>query len=367
MKPDAIDTEASTEWHDGRIPGFVAPVLETLYGSLYSSLPQLALGGLDNVNTYCAQAAGRPQALYLFVREGAAARVINEGMAVAGADADRFAGQLFGRYREIKRIEFHAVALNGKPAGWPALCFTLNEDIVIALPDSEASYLASLGKSIRKSLRQNLARAPRLAHRVIPGCDVDGPLVDQIIAFNHGRLAAKQHRSALDRVAALQLLELVQAQGMAGIVTLDERLCAGTLACRIGSDVYSLVNAHDPSYDRLSLGNLSRYLMITAAIRSGARRFHLLGGNFRSKRTWGAERQPLHHLVIYRDSQRLLANLPRVAFLALREQRYQLGMALEDDGTEMTDGRWPPRWLTRLARRLHHLKRSLHTRSAAAR
>lgn len=373
MKRKATDSTAWTEWHEG-IPAFAGATLEALYGSLYSSLPQLSLGNLDKVSTYFAGTDEEPQALFLYKRDGRRVRVVNEGMPLAAADATRFASLLFQRFRDTDRVAFHAVELLDQPAGATALRFTLNEDIVIDLPGSEAAYLASLGKSTRKSLRQSLARTPGLTHRVLPGPAVDARLVDELVGFNHARLAAKQRTSALDRVAARQLLMLIRACGMAGVAYLDGRLCGGTLACRFGDDVYSLVNAHDPAFDHLGMGNLGRHLMIGAAIEAGARRFHLLGGNFSSKRYCGARRQSLQTLLVYRSRWRMLTDLPQLAVLALRELRYRCGVALDESATALpkhgTQRSLPSllRWLLRsLLATARQLKQRLRSAVAAAR
>ncbi len=330
MIQDDTNSDICIEWHDGYIPAFAETAIDTLYGSLYSSLPQLVLGDLQGASTYVVRAGGRIRALFLFSVHRSAARVINEGMTLSACEADRFAEQLFRRFPRVARIDFHAVACHCAPAAHCALRFVLAEDIVIELPAEEADYLASLSKSMRKALRQNLARIDGLVHRLLPGPDIDAALVSDIISFNHARLAAKQRSSALDQTAASQLLTLLQARGIAGVVTVGGRLCAGTLACRIGDDLYSLVNAHHPAFDAVGMGHLARHLMIVAAIRAGVRRFHLLGGNFASKRSSGAERRPLHHLVIYRDRWRMLAGLPHLVSLAAQEQRYRLSVALDN-------------------------------------
>lgn len=334
MNRYATDARVWTEWHDG-IPSFAGSTLDALYGSLYSSLPQLALGNLEGVSTYLAGANACPRTLLLYALEGRSARVVNEGMRLAAADLDRFARQLFRRYPQIDRIGLHAVSVDGEP-DWPStLRFTLDEDIVIDLPHDEGGYLSSLGKSTRKSLRQRLSRAHALSHCVIPGREVDVSLVEQLIGFNRARLSAKQRVSALDDGAARQLLSLVRTCGIAGVVRIDGRVCGGTLACRFGDDIYSLVNAHDPAFDALGMGNISRHLMIVAAINAGARRFHLLGGNFSSKRSCGARREPLQHLLVYRGRWCMLADLPHIAWLALRALRYRFGVVLEDSRLNM--------------------------------
>eukprot|EP01036_Dinobryon_divergens_P003875 gene3875-5124_t len=92
-------------------------------------------------------------------------------------------------------------------------------------------------------------------------------------------------------------MALMRTRGQVGLVTVDGTLCGGTLACRIGDDLFSLVNAHDPAYDGFSMGSLSRYLMITASIHAGAKRFHLLGGQLRIKQAMHGEKQRLDHLL----------------------------------------------------------------------
>lgn len=340
MNPSRIAATTEVDWYDQQIPDFTGPALDSLYGSLYSSLPQLALGDLGNVSTYVDHTASGLQALFLYTRSGKVARVMNEGMPLAAADVGRFATRLFQRFDDLVRIDFHAVACD-EPKTLPhTCCFTLDEDIVIDLPATEADYLASLGRSTRKTLRQNLTRAQRLTHRLLAGSEVDHALIAQIIAFNHARLAAKQRRSALDDIAAHKLRALVQHSGLVSAVYVDGRLVAGTLACRISNDMYSLVNAHDPHYDHLGMGNLSRHLLIVAAIHAGARRFHLMGGNFSSKRSCGAERRPLQHLVIYRSRWQRLIDLPHSCQLMLREQRYWLGVLLDDRSAELNGAAW---------------------------
>jgi hypothetical protein len=338
LTPYLSDIPDGPSWHDHQIPEFAGPALDALYGSLFASLPQLSLGELRGVSTYADRTAEGLRALFLYTRRRRAARVMNEGMQLSAGVIERFAGLLFERFADLARVDFHAIQCNDPQIAFQAgqICrFTLDEDIVIDLPATEAAYLADLGKSTRKTLRQNLARAAGLTHAVLPGAAVDASLVDQIIGFNHARLAARQRRSALDATAARQLHALVSANGMAGIVRMQGQLCAGTLASRIGGDVYSLVNAHDPAFDSFGMGNLSRHLMIVAAIRSGARRFHLLGGNFSSKRACGAQRRLLQHVVVYRNRWHRLSDLPHLAALACLEQRYWLGVLLDDGSTEL--------------------------------
>lgn len=319
------------EIHEGQVPARAAAWMETLYGSLYASLPQLQLSGLAGAGTYLAFRDVQPTAVFLYRREGHALKVINEGMYVSAIEAERFASRMFSRFPSLRSVHWHAVRMESAPSTHPVSRFDCSEDIVIELPQTEAEYEKALGKATRKSLRQRLTRTRGLTHQVRFGpAAADATLIDRIIAFNHARLAQKARRSALDASSARQLQLLLRARGMAGLAHIDGRLCGGTLACRIADDVYSLVNAHDPAYDRLGLGNLCRHLMILAAIRAGARRFHLLGGNYASKRACLARRFTLQHVVLYRRPWGRVLDWRAQAGWTLRELEMRLRRRIDD-------------------------------------
>ena len=366
MIDTAEDRKDAPDFYEGQVPPFAEAALETLYGSLYSSLPQLMLSGLDGVSTYTATHRGELRALFLYAREGRTIRVINEGMTLQATDAERFATALFARDSEIRKIRFHAVRVMETLSVSPVMRAPVTEDIAITLPNDEASYTASLGKSTRKTLRQNLSRAGNLLHGIVPGEMADIALIDNIIGFNRARMADKHRQSAIDKCAREQLLALIRKRGMVGTIHVDGLLRAGTLACRIGDDVYSLVNAHDSAVDHLGMGNLSRHLMILAAISAGARRFHLLGGHFSSKRSAGAQRISLDDLAIYRSRLAMMTDIAGLIGLALRSVNYKLRVAVEDRDRR-ADASLPARiagksisWIRETVHALRRLQRSRH-------
>lgn len=337
--------------YPAQIPDFVESAMDRLYGSLYASLPQLRLSTLEGVNTYAAWREGQLQALLLYTVAGRMLRVVNEGMQLEAETVMRFAALMFARHPEVARVHFRAIQPKTRPQSSLAASFALTEDMVIDLPSSEAAYMAALGKATRKTLRQGMARAGALVHDVYSGADITPALVEQIIDFNRARMLRKQRESALDDEAADRLRALLRARGIAGAVRLHGRLCAGTLACRFGEDIYSLVNAHDPAFDTLGMGNISRHLMITAAIRSGVRRFHLLGGHLASKQSALAQRIPLEDLLIYRHRGAQLRDAPQLARLQLASLLQAWRSALEDQQRERQAGT-PLRTALWAARRL---------------
>lgn len=296
---ETLPAESSAEliYPDG-IPAFAEHSLDQLYGSLYASMPQLQCEQRAQVHTYAAWRGEQLSALLLYCLDGQRIRVINEGMRVPKEELDRFATSLFARHAGSSVISLHALSVSETPLiQHPSVCMPVTEDIVIDLPDTEQAYLAQLGKSSRKSLRQNLSRAKQtlsgFRHSVMAGDTISERIVDQIIGFNHARMAIKQRHSAIDTEARVHLRQLLRARGWVGVISTNDRICAGTLACRFGNDVYSLVNAHDPQYDDYGMGNLSRHLLINASIGAGAHRFHLLGGQLSTKRHSLARRHTL--------------------------------------------------------------------------
>ena len=316
------------------IPPFVERGLEALYGSLYASLPQLQSDNLAHVHTYAAWRDGELSALLLYCFDGTRLRVINEGMRIPSEELDRFADTLFMHYPRISVISLHAQSISEKAPQRPCARMAVTEDIVIDLPDNEQSYLAQLGKSSRKSLKQHLSRSqhelPDFHHCVLVGEKISETIVDQIIAFNQARMAQKQRRSAIDEKARTHLIRLLRARGWVGVVSTQHRICGGTLACRFGDAVYSIVNAHDPQYDGYSMGNLSRHFLINASIRAGARRFHMLGGQLSTKRNALGRRHKLYEIRLYRSPLSMGRDLFQLTRLTIASLVYQLRAWLED-------------------------------------
>ena len=363
-----------------QIPAFVPDWLGKCYGSLYGVLP--ALHALEQttahgIYTYVRQADtdddALPAMVLMFRRDGRSARVLNEGLHLDRASVDTFCAHVFEAIPEVMQVDFHAIApLKATPMQGvlphhprPCLSWPCTEDIVIHLPDSAEAYLGLLGKATRRSMKKTLSRARReltnFSHQIIAGAALGENLVHQIVAMNHARMSAQGRDSALDESAVLELIKLIRSHGEAGVIVNGTRLCAGTLACRFGDDVFSLVNAHDPAFDPLGLGSLCRHLMILQAIKAGARRFHLMGGNWSAKRATLAKRQPLHHVTVYRSRRAVLRDLIGLARHTGKAWRCRLRCWLEDQLASAPMG-WTARTVSALRKhRRRHAPRSAPT------
>lgn len=321
-----IQTNSAIFFED-EIPPFVESSMDELYGSLYATLTHLQLHDTtDKTSTYARWQDGQLASLFLFRQHGAEIRVVNEGMRLEAEEIERFCEQIFSQHEDAQRIQFHAVEINNYAARYPALCFSCTEDIVIPLPATKEDYLLQLGKSTRKNLRQHLAKAqrnlPGFRYEIREGNEISEQVIRDIINFNHARMADKQRTSAISGESEARLISLMRQRGSVGLVYVKNQLCGGSLTCRVGKDLYSLVNAHDPQYNAYSLGNLCRYLMILDAINKGDQRFHLLGGNFSSKQGMLGQRQKLNTLVLYRSYADMLRHTTGIAKLSLQASAY---------------------------------------------
>ena len=364
--------------YQNQIPAFVPTWLGKCYGSLYAVLPALhaleqdsAQGIYTYVRLVATDDTTLPDMVLMFRREGRSARVLNEGLHLDRALVQTFCTYVFEAMPDLMQVEFHAIApLKTKYVEYsfpqqarPRLSWPCTEDIVIHLPDSTEAYIDLLGKATRRSMKKTLSRARRalthFSHHMISGTALEDDLVHLIVAMNHARMAAQGRDSALDERATLDLIKLLRSHGEAGVIVDGARLCAGTLACRFGDDVFSLVNAHDPVFDHLGLGNVCRHLMILQAIKAGARRFHLMGGNWSAKRATMAIRQPLHHVTVYRSRRALLKDLTHIARYTGKAVLFRLRSWLENQLASAPRG-----WTARAINALRQYRRCHAARSS---
>jgi len=320
------------------IPDFAAAALDDLYGNLHSSLATLNLTNLSETSTYVKwikeSNSNNPESIFLFKKLGPSLRVVNEGMRLKKKEVDHFCEYVFANDEQINRIDFHAVVPPQQHLSRTNLRWACTEDIVITLPGDEQHYLNQLGKATRKSIKKHLTRAqrelPNFNHSIHAGNQISEEALLKIVGFNHSRMAGKEKLSALDSQTTKQLLAIIRSHGIVGLVNSEKGVGAGTLACRFGDDVFSLITAHDTAYDSLGFGTLSRHLMIIHSIQTGAKRFHLLGGNMSSKRSALGVRETLDHLTVYRSPVDMLRDPKFTLQLATNAAKYHLHRWLED-------------------------------------
>lgn len=302
-------------FYQSNIPPFVKAELETLYESLYSTLAQFQYRSdavLADVHTYVEYQDGMPHAILLFRISGHTARILNEVMPVGGADIERFADYVFKKFESVSVIAFHAIQAGKTRLAYPHHRFEVMEDIVLSLPACKEEYLAALGKSTRKTVKyysNKLKRAfPSFTHEVFTKDGITREHVRAIIGMKAARMEKKNKPSIVSESDIEHVLRLVRSYGVAGIATIDGKVCAGWIGYRVGKNDFMDIFAYDTAYEEYRLGTLCCYLAITDCIERGGKECHFQWGRDDFKFRFLGRQRDLSDLVIYRSRIAMLAH-----------------------------------------------------------
>lgn len=311
-QPQATE-EIEIRCDENSVPPFVEENLHRLYSSLYSSLAHRRIfGGMENASTYVVRCNGAIVDLWLFRRNGGRVQVLNEGIEIDEQSANRFIRYIFDNYPAVNVISFHAVQAKQCKLSSPFQRFNCLEDMVLSLPATAADYHASLGRSTRSYINRYLNRLrrdhPTFEFRTYLAHEVEESHVRKIVDFNRARMAAKGKVSINNEDTTERIVQLAMECGMVCVVSINGRICAGTVNYRIGDNYFLEVIAHDSSYSDYGLGMVCCYLTICECIANGAREYHLLWGQDEYKTRLRAVRRDLDHLDIYRSRVHMLLN-----------------------------------------------------------
>jgi hypothetical protein len=299
--------------YENELPKFVEVEMERLYENIHSSVPKLrADSNADNVSTYVLRRGERIKGVLVFRWRGNRVEVINECIKLDGRDIQLFANAIFSTYPSAAIISFHAVQASIERLHYPYQCFTCLEDIVLKLPVSSESYFSSLGKSTRQNIshyRKAVQRDFASYHfRICSQQELTETLIRDIVSLSNARIAAKDQVSLHDEEKTKQLIKLVQLHGFVGLITIDGRVCAGAICSKLGANYFLHVLAHDPLYDRYSLGTLCCYLTICESIARAGQTFHFLWGRMDYKYRLQGVQCDLQRVVVYRSRQQFFLN-----------------------------------------------------------
>lgn len=309
-----VDPGLSSEFHRWPLPGYLWPALERRSHSIFCTEPHLRIHGAltSDIEAWVLRRDGRITGLWLFRRQGRAARVLNEVASVSVSEVEQFANALFGRYRELDIIELHALHLlaepppgDERPAAHPWQRASVSEDFVLALPATIDDWHANLSSRTREKLRQCLRRAqrsePSLSFRLWNDADISERQVRAVLQMSRARMRAKGRTYGMDAREERRLCALMRERGQLATIEVDGQLRAGLLCTLAGNDVYMHVIAHDPAFDELRLGYLCCVLCIEAAIAQRMHRFHFLWGWYDYKVRLGGKRVTLEHALLWRS------------------------------------------------------------------
>lgn len=306
--------------YENDVPAFVEMALEQLYQNLYSSLVYLRASGLaGNLGTYVACVDDRPLAIFLFRMQKRTAHVVNHVIPVGEAEVERFCQSMFARFPSIHVIAFQSLQTDVQALSFPYQRFNVSEDIVLSLPPSPDSYLASLGKNTRKNVKYYLNRVkrsfPSFQYHLLEREQVTPAQVRDILQLKTGRLAERNITAAFSVAETERTLQLVRDRGLVGIISIDGKICAGSIGYRIGTHAFGGVLAHDLEYDGYWIGMLCCFLTISDSITLGCKQYHFLWGRDEYKFRMLGQQRDLDDLTVYRSPVHRLCN-PGIVYKA---------------------------------------------------
>ncbi len=301
----------SIDCYEDELPPFVEQALEHLYGNLFSLLSYYRLfNGNAGVSAYVVRRDGTIVTVWLYRRDAHRVRVLNEGIVVRDEEAMRFAGHIFASFPSVHVISFHAVQARLRGAARPFQRANCLEDIVLSLHASSDAYTAALGKSTRSYINRYLNKLrrdhPLFRFQAFGAQEIDEKDVRNVIGFNHLRMTSKGKESIHHALNTQRIVQLAQERGLFGVITIGDRICAGSINYRVRDNYFLEVLAHDPVYDEYRLGTLCCYLTICECIARGGGEYHFLWGQDAYKsRLLGVQRD-LDDLAVYRSRAHML-------------------------------------------------------------
>jgi hypothetical protein len=149
-------------------------------------------------------------------------------------------------------------------------------------------------------------------------------VIRQLHRFKRDSLAARGKLAEISRRETARLLILARHAGLIGIARIGDRVCGGSLACRIGGNYVMLLSAADPALASYRLGILCCFWSICDCIRAGGRECHLLWGRYQYKTQLLGEPRSLLRLTIYRSRLRMALSPLLVIGILMAATRYRL-------------------------------------------
>lgn len=315
--------------HANSVPPFVDEAMDQLYQHMHSSFAYHSIYGniTPETNTYVVRENEEIVALILFCIEDEKVRVLNQQLRLDTEEIQRFCDHIFKTHQSIRVVTFPVIESKVSGLTFPYQQSLCTQDIVLTMPESPDAYLNSLGKSTRayiKRYQNKLKRDfPSLTCKTYSSNDASEQDIRAIIALNIARMANRYTSSYLDDAEAERIIKMVRRCGLVTVMTINGRVCAGTINYRFGENYFLNVVAHDPEYDEYGLGTLCCYNTIRECIAQRGKEYHFLWGRYEYKfRLLGMQRD-LSHLAIYRSRLHVLLNGREALKLAYGGRMYR--------------------------------------------
>ena len=302
------DFGLASEFHRWPLPGYIWQALELRYQSIFCTEPHLRIhGSLDTrTEAWVSRQDGQIAALFLFVRQGRIARLINEVIALRQSDIDAFARALFQHDPKLTAIKMNGIDLaDPSSARHVLLRQEFSEDFILTLPDTFELWMASISARTREKLRNYRRKVekkyPDFHFYSMTGADISELKIRNVIQMNRHRMQIKGRQFGMSEEDESNLIALMRERGQLSVIEIEGEVCAGLLCTKAGQDLYMHVIAHDAAYDDFRLGYLCAASSIQAAISQHLLRIHFLWGRYDYKTQLGARSKPLYKICLFKN------------------------------------------------------------------
>jgi hypothetical protein len=285
--------------------------LEKLYGGLYSLYQFLQIQGVDKhkLRSWMLYRDKKLSAVFLFFVQGTHLRVVTEMMAVTEDDLRFFTQYIFSHYKKIQSLAFHACELPSVLPTTPHQIFNCSENFIIDLPVNSESYLLSLGRATRKTIKSSLNKFfrdfPDFELQMKDGSELSAGeqkiMLETLQRYKQSTMTDRGRAVIFSKAENQRLLTLVLERGLFTQVIIQGEMRAGSIACCVGNNIVMLISATDPILTSYRLGFLVCYWTISECAQRGFQQCHLLWGRYQYKTQLGAQPHNLMHAIFYRS------------------------------------------------------------------
>lgn len=211
--------------------------------------------------------------------------------------------KLFVKYPLITRIHisvsYKSYSLN------KSYLFSNASDYVLRLPATMDEYLADVGASTRKNIRNLQSRltrdCPAVKYHTKFGSEIGVELISAIIKLNIARMKKKGIVPGSTLADTANVFGFAQHYGFVTYIEINGAIVAGNISFVLNKRVFGFIIAHDDNYSQYNIGRICQLHVIKTAIEKGYASFHFLWGENDYKKRLAAKPLTLFSYYIYRE------------------------------------------------------------------
>jgi CelD/BcsL family acetyltransferase involved in cellulose biosynthesis len=308
-------------------PHEYAAELDVLYSSLFATVDWFETH--EDAPWMGACVLEEPRQVLLFTGTSDTVEVLNKAFVIAPADAERAFQALFRSFPHVRRIRVE-VLFPPSALHRPKLVLFASNHMVVDLPPTVDEYRASLGKRMRKTLRESrnrLARdLPELTTEVFPsaGDERAATLFKKLLEWKTARFRERGLKTYWDEHPDMvdSFLALLRRRGEVHLTTVSGESVALAFVFPVGTAICAQESAFDSAYGRYGLGTLSQHWVVCSAISRGYASVNMLWGGEAHKSHFAATPRLASAIVVFRDHRAFLSSAQTwaIAWRSVRRQ-----------------------------------------------